>query len=57
MDWIFGSILEGSLPVLGAPGAVVEGIFAFLGASQACLEKKHVKHSIFDVLEMVFQLF
>ena len=51
----FGSILEGSWPVLGALGAVLEGIFASPGASQACLQKKHVKHSIFDVLEMVFQ--
>ena len=52
---IFGSILEGSWPVLGALGPVLGGIFASLGASAACLEKTHVKHSIFDVLEMVFQ--
>ena len=55
LEPIFGSILEGSWPVLGALGAVLEGIFASLGASAARLEKKHVKHLSFDVLEMFFQ--
>ena len=56
LEPIFGSILEGSWPVLVAPGAVLAGVFAFPVASQACLQKKHVKHSIFDVLETFSQL-
>ena len=55
LEPIFDSVLEGSWPVLVAPGAVLEGIFASLGASAARLEKKHVKHLFFDVLETFFQ--
>ena len=54
LEPIFGSILEGSWRVLGALGDVLEGIFASLGASWACLNKNLEKGSIFEVSKTFF---
>ena len=55
LEAILGSVLGGSWRVLGALKGVLEGIFASLGASWACLNKKLEKDSTFEVSKTCFR--
>ena len=54
LESILGSVLGGSWCILGALGDVLEGIFASLGASWACLNKNIEKLSVFEVSKTFF---